>query len=49
MAAIKNPRIIVFNVPKEIISENSAKASVLQNSELNYICVRAVNNTTRMK
>ena len=46
MAAIKNPRIIVFNVPEDITSENAAQATVLQNSELNYICGRVVNNTT---
>jgi len=35
MAAIKNPRIIVFNVPEDITAENAAKDTVLQNSELN--------------
>ena len=46
MAATKNPRIIVFNVPEDIIAENAAEATVLQNSELNYICGWVVNNTT---
>ena len=32
---LKNPRIIVFNVPEDITSENAAQAIVLQNSELN--------------
>jgi len=35
MPTLKNPRIIVFNVPEDIISENAAQAIVLQNSELN--------------
>jgi len=30
-----NPRIIVFNVPEDITSENVAQAIVLQNSEVN--------------
>jgi hypothetical protein len=34
MATLKNPRIIVFNVPEDITSENAAQAIVLQNSEL---------------
>jgi secreted Zn-dependent insulinase-like peptidase len=32
---LKNPRIIVFNAPDDITSENAAQAIVLQNSELN--------------
>jgi hypothetical protein len=32
---LKNPRIIVFNVPEYITFENVAQAIVLQNSELN--------------
>jgi hypothetical protein len=35
MPTLKNPRIIVFNVPEDITSENAAQAIVLQNSELN--------------
>ena len=46
MPTIKNYRIIAFNVLEVITSENAAQATVLQDSELNYICGRAVNNTT---
>jgi hypothetical protein len=35
MPKLKNPRIIVFNVPNEITFENVAQAIALQNSELN--------------
>jgi hypothetical protein len=35
MPTLKNPRIIVFNVAEDIISENATQAIVLQNSELN--------------
>jgi len=35
MPKLKNPRIIVFNVPEDITLENAAQATVLQNSELN--------------
>jgi chaperonin GroEL (HSP60 family) len=35
MQTLKNPRVIVFNVPEDITSENTAQAIVLQNSELN--------------
>ena len=35
LPTIKNPRIIVFNVPEDITAENAAKDTVLQNSELN--------------
>ena len=35
MPKLKNPRIIVFNVPEDITLENAAQAIVLQNSELN--------------
>jgi len=48
MPTIKNYRIIAFNVPEVITSENAAQATVLQNSELDYICGWVVNNTTRM-
>ena len=46
MAAIKNLRRIVFNVTEDIISENAALATILQNSELNYICGWVIYNTT---
>jgi hypothetical protein len=35
MPTLKNPRLIVFNVPEDITSKNAAQAIVLQNSELN--------------
>jgi len=35
MPTLKNPRIIVFNVPEDIISENAAETIVLRNSEFN--------------
>jgi chaperonin GroEL (HSP60 family) len=35
MPTLKKPRIIVYNVPEDITSENTAQAIVLQNSELN--------------
>jgi hypothetical protein len=35
MPTLKNPRIIVFNVPEDITSENAAQAIALQNSDLN--------------
>jgi len=35
MPTLKSPRIIVFNVPEDITSENAAQGTVLQNSELN--------------
>jgi hypothetical protein len=35
MRTLKNLRIIVFNVPEDITSENAAQARILQNSELN--------------
>ena len=35
MSTLKNPRLIVFNVPEDITSENAAQAIDLQNSELN--------------
>jgi hypothetical protein len=34
MPTLKNPRIIVFNIPKDITLENATQAIVLQNSEL---------------
>ena len=34
-ANTQTPRIIVFNVPEDITTENVAQAIVLQNSELN--------------
>jgi hypothetical protein len=34
-ANTQNPRIIVFNVAEDINPENTAQATVLQNSELN--------------
>jgi len=34
MPTLKNPRLIVFNVPEDITSENAAQAIVVQNSEL---------------
>jgi hypothetical protein len=34
MPTFKNSRIIVFNVPEDITSDNAAQAIVLQNSEL---------------
>jgi hypothetical protein len=39
MAAIKKLRRIVFNIPENITAENAAQATILKNSELNYICV----------
>jgi hypothetical protein len=36
MPTLKNPRIIVFNVPEDITSENAVQSLVLQNSELNF-------------
>jgi hypothetical protein len=36
MPTLKNPRIIVFNVPEDITSDNAAQAIVSQNSELNF-------------
>jgi hypothetical protein len=35
MPTLRNPRIIVFNVPEDITSENAVRAIVVQNSELN--------------
>ena len=35
MPTLKNPRLIVFNVPEDITSEKAAQAIVVQNSELN--------------
>jgi hypothetical protein len=35
MPTLKNLRIIIFNVPEDITSENVAQATVLQNSDLN--------------
>ena len=35
MPTLKNARIIVFNVPEDITTENVAQTIVLQNSELN--------------
>jgi hypothetical protein len=35
MPTLKNPRIIVFNVPEDISSENAAQGLAAQNSELN--------------
>jgi hypothetical protein len=35
MPTLKNPTIIMFNVPEDITSENTAQAIVLQNSEMN--------------
>jgi len=35
MPTLKNPRLIVFNVPEDITSENAAQAIVLQNFEWN--------------
>jgi hypothetical protein len=35
MPTFKKPRIIVYNVPEDITSENAAEAVVLQNSEFN--------------
>ena len=35
MPTLKNPRLIVFNVPEDITSENAAQAIVVQNCELN--------------
>ena len=35
MSTLKNPRIIVFNVPEDVTLENAVQALVLQNSELN--------------
>jgi len=36
MLTLKNPRLIVFNVPEDITSENAAQAIVVQNSDLNF-------------
>ena len=35
MPTLKNPRVIVFNVPEDISPENAVQAMVVQNSELN--------------
>jgi len=35
MPTLKNPRMTVFIIPEDIISENAAQVIVLQNSELN--------------
>ena len=35
MQTLRKTRIIVFNVPEDITTENAVQAIVLQNSELN--------------
>jgi chaperonin GroEL (HSP60 family) len=35
MPTLKNPRVIVFNVPEDITPENAVQAIAVQNSELN--------------